>query len=319
MAAVPIDHRFVSANGIRHHIAEQGAGPLVLMLHGWPESWYSWRHQLGPVAEAGFHAVAPDLRGYGQTDAPAEIDRYTMREMVADAVGLLDALGAKDAVVVGHDWGAVIAWHCAMLHPERFRAVAGLSVPFPSRPPVKPTAAFEGLFQGGFFYILYFQPPGVAEAELEADPRRSLRLVYYAASGDAPKPTGFFGKPAGAKLLDGMIDPPQFPSWLSEEDLGVYAADFAKVGFRGGLNRYRNMDRDWEDLAHLADAKLEMPALFIVGSKDLGLVQRPDAIDRMRKHVTNLEAVVVPGEGHWIQQEAPAETNEALLGFLRRL
>jgi len=315
-----MDHRFLSANGIRHHVVEQGSGPLVLLLHGWPEGWYSWRHQLGALAEAGYRAVAADVRGYGQTDAPADVAQYRMREMVGDAVGLVDALGEADAVVVGHDWGAAIAWQCALRRPDRFRAVAALSVPFTARAPAPPIAIFRKRFEGRFFYMLYFQQPGVAEAELEADPRRSLRLIYYAASGEAPAAPGFFGKPAGAKLLDGMVDPPALPAWLTEDDLDLYATDFARAGFRGGLNRYRNMDQDWEELADLAGAKVQTPALFIVGAKDLGMTLRPDAVEAMRKHVVDLrDALVVPGAGHWIQQEAPAQTNEALIAFLRGL
>jgi pimeloyl-ACP methyl ester carboxylesterase len=317
---VPLSHRVLSANHIRHHVVEQGAGPVVLFLHGWPEGWYSWRHQLGAFADAGYHAVAPDLRGYGQTEAPLDVSQYRMREMVADAIGLLDAIGAKDAVVIGHDWGAAIAWHCALLHPDRFRAVAALSVPFTPRAPAAPTAIFRRRFQGQFFYILYFQEPGVAEAELDANPRRSLRLIYYAASADAPAAPAFLGKPARAKLLDGMIDPPVLPSWLTEQDLDAYAVDFEKAGFRGGLNRYRNMDRDWEETADLAQAKVLVPALFMVGAKDLGLRSRSDAVETTKRHVVDLrDAVVLPDVGHWIQQEAPTQTNAALLAFLRGL
>ncbi len=180
-------------------------------------------------------------------------------------------------------------------------------------------AVFRKRFEGQFFYMLYFQEPGVAEAELEADVRRSLRLVYYAASGDAQPGPGFFGKPAGARLLDGMVDPAVLPPWMTEHDLDVYAADFARAGFRGGLNRYRSMDRDWEDLAELADANVQVPALFIAGDRDMAIMG-PHAIDKMKKRVPDLRAVIVlPGEGHWIQQEAPAQTNEALIAFLRGL
>jgi pimeloyl-ACP methyl ester carboxylesterase len=317
---VPLVHRTVVANGIRHHVVEQGTGPLVLLLHGWPEGWYSWRHQLGALAEAGYRAVAPDVRGYGQTDAPAEVSRYGMRDMVGDAAGLVEALGAKDAVVVGHDWGAAIAWHCALLRPDRFRGVAALSVPLTPRSPAPPMAILRKRFAGQFFYMIHFQEPGVAEAELEVDVRRSLRLVYYAASGDAAVGPGFFGKPAGARLLEGMVDPPVLPAWLTEHDLDVYAADFARAGFRGGLNRYRNMDSDWEDLAELADARVRIPALFVVGEKDLTFVLRPKGVEDTRQRCDDLrEGVVLPGVGHWVQQEAPEKTNEILLRFLRGL
>jgi pimeloyl-ACP methyl ester carboxylesterase len=301
-------------------VVEHGTGPLVLLLHGWPEGWYSWRHQLSALGDAGYRAVAPDVCGYGQTDAPLEVSRYAMRELVADVVGLVDALGERDAVVIGHDWGANIAYSCALLHPDRFRAVAGLSVPLLGHPPAPPLAILRKRFEGTFFYMLYFQEPGVAEAELDADPRRSLRLIYYAACGDAPQPLGFFGKPVGAGLLAGMIDPPALPPWLTEEDLDFAAAEFARSGFRGGLNRYRNMDRDWTELAALADTKVKVPAVFISGERDLSLVLRPDAIEATRKRAVDLRAaVIVPGAGHWIQQERPAETSAALLAFLAGL
>jgi pimeloyl-ACP methyl ester carboxylesterase len=316
---VALTHRFVDANGLRHHVVEQGSGPLVLLLHGWPEGWYSWRHQLEALARAGFRAVAPDVRGYGRTDAPAEVHGYRIRDLVADAAGLVEALGEKTAVVVGHDWGAVIAWHCALLRPDVFRAVAALSIPLPVRSPVPPMAVFRKRFEGQFFYMLYFQEPGVAEAELEADVRRSLRLVYYAASGDARPGPGFFGKPAGARLLDGMVDPPVLPDWLTEQDLDVYAADFARAGFRGGLNKYRAMDLDWHDLESLAGAKVEIPALFVAGERDMAIM-RPTAIEDMAKRVPQMRAaIVLPGKGHWVQQEASAEVSDALTKFLAGL
>jgi pimeloyl-ACP methyl ester carboxylesterase len=314
------DHIFVSANGLRHHLVERGKGPLVLLLHGFPEGWYSWRHQLDALSSAGYRAVAPDVRGYGETDAPHDVASYRMRELVADAVGLLDALEERTAVVVGHDWGAVIAWHCALLHPERFRGVAALSVPYSGRPPAPPTAIFRQRFAGTFFYILYFQEPGIAEAELESDVRRSLRLVYYNVSGDAPLIGGLYGKPPDAKFLEGMVEPTVLPPWLSEGDLDVYVEAFRRSGFRGPLNRYRNMDRDWEDLAALAGAKVGIPALFVTGDRDLGYKFDPAAIDRMKQHVPHLrDIVVLPGAGHWTQQERPVETNAALVAFLREL
>ena len=312
-------HSHVTANGIRHHIAEQGKGPLVLLLHGWPEGWYSWRHQLDALAAAGYRAVAPDVRGYGRTDAPAELDAYAMKTLVADAAGIVEALGEKQAVVVGHDWGAHIAYHCALRRPDVFRAVVGMSVPFQGRPPAPPTKIFAKRFEGSFFYILYFQEPGVADAELDADPRRALRLVYYAASGDAQPGPGFWGKPVGSKLLDGMVDPEKLPAWLTEQDLDVYAADFARAGFRGGLNRYRCMDRDWEEMADLEGKQITQPALFVIGERDT-VFMAPDAMDKMRKVIPALRDVrKYPGAGHWIQQERAAEVNEALLSFLSGL
>src|ERR1700759_659211 len=213
-------HRTVEANGIRVHLAEQGAGPLVLFCHGFPESWYSWRHQLAALAEAGFHAVAPDMRGYGLTDRPAEIDRYTLFHLVGDMVGILDALGEKTAVVVGHDWGAPVAWHAALLRPDRFRAVVGLSVPYRTRGGVAPTTVMPET-PDAHFYQLYFQKPGVAEAELEADARSALSKILYSGSGDVPRrSSGGSGQPVGmvprvGGWLSRMPQPEVLPAWLS--------------------------------------------------------------------------------------------------------
>src|SRR5574338_866403 len=228
-----ITHRMVPTNGINLHIAEAGEGPLVLLLHGWPESWSSWRHQLPAVAAAGFHAVAPDVRGYGLSDKPQPVEAYSMKQMVADYTGLFDSLGEEQAVVVGHDWGAPMAWTSAVLHPERYRAVVGMSVPYTGRPPAPPTQLFEQMFKDTFFYILYFQQEGVAEKELEADPRRSLRLILYMASGDAPPVAGFAGKPKDSGLLDGIPDPAKLPDWLTEADIDYFAGEFERAGFRG--------------------------------------------------------------------------------------
>ncbi len=317
----PRSHRSLVANGIRHHVIEQGRGPLVLLIHGFPEGSYSWSPQIDALAGAGYRVVAPDVRGYGRSDAPSDVASYRMRELVADAFGLVDALGEQTAVVVGHDWGAVIAWHCALLHPERFPAVAALSVPFTPRPPAPPTELFRKRFANTFFYMLYFQEPGIAEAELDADIRRSLRLIYYAASGESPPAPGFFGKPAGAKLLDGMVDPVALPPWMTEEDLDAWAAEFARNGFRGPLNRYRNIDRDWAELADMASALVRVPALFVTGDRDpTSPLAGGEVIEAMGRLVPELRPVVViPGGGHWIGQQRPRETNDALLGFLREL
>ncbi len=313
-----IAHRTIETNGISMHIAEAGEGPLVLLLHGFPELWYSWRHQLPALAAAGYHAVAPDVRGYGRTDAPDAIESYTMLNHTADAVGVLDALGERTAVVVGHDWGAPIAWHCALLYPERFPAVVALSVPYIPRPPMPPTQLMAQMFASNFFYILYFQEPGLAEAELEADVRRSMRLLLYDASGDAPRSAWLSQKPKDSRLLDGMRDPEQLPPWLTEADLDYFVGEFERTGFRGGLNRYRNMDRDWEQLPQLADAKVQQPALFISGDRD-GVIAFTN-MDPMKANVPHLrDVLMLPGCGHWTQQERPAEVNAALIEFLRGL
>ena len=313
-----VTHRTVAANGIDVHIAEQGRGPLVLLLHGFPELWYSWRHQLPALAAAGFHAVAPDLRGYGRSDAPQPVEAYSMRNMTADAAGILDALGVETAVVAGHDWGAPIAWHCALMYPERFSAVVALSVPYTPRASSAPLQALKRVFADRFFYIIYFQEPGRAESELEADVRKSMRTILYDWSGDAPEGAAVARKPEDARLFDDALEPERLPSWLSETDLDYYVSEFQRTGFRGGLNRYRNMDRDWEDLTHLAGAVVQQPALFVVGERDpvLGFMRT----DAMKTHVPNLrKTVVVPGCGHWTQQERPAEVNRELIEFLQGL
>jgi pimeloyl-ACP methyl ester carboxylesterase len=310
-----ITHRTIDTNGIKMHIAEAGRGPLVLLLHGFPELWYSWRHQLSALAAAGYHAVAPDVRGYGGTDAPAEVESYTMLNHTADAVGVLDAFGEESAVVVGHDWGAPMAWDCALLHPQRFPAVVALSVPYMPRSPAPPIQLMKRMFANNFFYILYFQELGLAEAELEADVRRTMRVLLCNASGEGPQDTGLSQKPKDAKLLDGMPEPERLPSWLTEADLEYFTAEFERTGFRGGLNRYRNMNRDWAELPQLAGAKVQQPALFITGDRDL--VRTFQSVDPMKASVPNLRDVVtLAGCGHWTQQERPAEVNAALTSFL---
>jgi pimeloyl-ACP methyl ester carboxylesterase len=317
-----IQHRFVETNGIRMHIAEEGTGPLVLLCHGWPETWYSWRHQLEALAEAGYHAVAPDQRGYGQTDRPEAIDQYTLLHLVGDLVGLLDVLGEPNAVVVGHDWGAPVAWTAALLRPDLFRAVAALSVPCLPRSPLPPTLLLKAAFADRFFYQLYFQEPGVAEAELERDVRATMRRVLYSASA-----AGMAHRPAAAALtarcfLETTADPERLPAWLSEEDLDQYTAAFQAAGFRGPLNWYRNLDRNWELLAPFAGLAVQPPALFIGGQQD-PVLEFPGfrmAVAHVGKLVPNLRRVVLLDDcGHWIQQEKPEETSAALIDFLRGL
>ena len=310
--------RTIETNGIRMRIAEEGSGPLVVLLHGFPESWYSWRHQIPALAAAGYHVVAPDQRGYGGTEAPAEIESYDIVHLTDDVVGLLDALGEKQAVVVGHDWGAMVAWHCALLHPDRFHAVSALSVPYTGRPPIAPLDVFRMLAGENFFYLLSFQEPGVAERELEADVRSSMLRFLYAASGDVVEPPDFWQKPKTAKFLDGLPEPQKLPPWLTEADLDYFTAEFQRAGFRGGLNWYRNFDRNWKLTPGLADAKVTQPALFIAGDRDGVLAMVP--VDAMIPLVPNLRPVVmIPGAGHWTQQERVEETNAALVGFLRSL
>jgi len=323
-----ITHRFIDTNGIRMHIAEAGEGPLVVLCHGFPESWYSWRHQLVALAQAGFHAVAPDQRGYGQTDRPEGIEQYTLLHLVGDIVGLLDALGASTAVVAGHDWGAPVAWHAALLRPDRFRAVIGLSVPYRPRGSVRPTTAMPQT-SDAMFYQLYFQTPGVAEAELERDPHMTMRRLLFWGSGDAPRRAapavgaGDVGMvPRDGGFLSGRDAPATLPTWLTEADIDFYASEFTRTGFRGGLNWYRNIDRNWELLAAWAGARVTVPALYIAGDRDLVLAFRgmDKLLPALAQFIPSLQqTLILPGCGHWTQQERPSEVNAAMLGFLQTL
>ena len=318
-----LEHRFVKTNGINMHLAEQGEGPLVVLCHGFPEGWYSWRHQLPALAAAGFHAVAPDQRGYGRTDRPDPVEAYDILNLTADVVGLVHSLGRDEAVVIGHDWGAPVAWHCALLRPDVFRAVGLLSVPYLPRTwgDPRPTDAMRVLAGDQEFYQLYFQEPGRAEAELEADVRRALTMFLYAASGDAPPQKRWrflFGK--GERLLDTGGLPDRLPAWLTQADLDYFVGEFSRTGFRGPLNWYRNIDRMWEQTRFLSGAKIRQPALFAAGDRDAVIAMYRPAYEALDQTVPDLRAkALLPGVGHWIQQERPGEVNRLLIDFLRGL
>jgi pimeloyl-ACP methyl ester carboxylesterase len=320
-------HRTIEANGIHIHIAEQGSGPLVLLCHGFPESWYSWRHQLKALSEAGFRAVAPDMRGYGNTDRPAEIERYTLFHLVGDMVGVLDSLGEKTAVIAGHDWGAPVAWHAALMRPDRFRAVIGLSVPYRPRGSVAPTTVMPRSADASF-YQSYFQAPGVAEAELEADVRASIRKILFSGSGDVPRrnpgaaPSGVGMVPRAGGFLTRMPNPETLPAWLSDADIDFYVRQFQHSGFRGGLNWYRNIDRNWELMAPYGGAAVSVPALYMAGDLDLvvSFLRMKEVIADLGRYIPQLRGtIMLPGCGHWTQQERAGEVNKAMLEFLRSL
>ncbi|MGA2410188.1 MAG: alpha/beta hydrolase, partial [Candidatus Binataceae bacterium] len=261
--------QMIKTNGVTLRTVVEGNGPLVILLHGFPQCWYLWRHQIDPIVEAGFQVAVPDQRGYGGSERPEAIEAYNIVELSNDVAGIATALGHERLIVVGHDWGAPVAWHTALLHRERVRAVVGMSVPY-ARGKVGVMTRQEN-FGDNFWYMVYFQKPGVAEAELEADIRLSLRKIYYSVSGDAPEGLWFTPKPASAKFLDGLIDPPSLPSWLTPEDLDYYVAQYEQSGFRGPINWYRNIDRNIEITPQLENAKIEQPAFFIAGKKDLVL------------------------------------------------
>ncbi len=325
-----VTHHDVDALGTRIHVAELGEGPMVLFVHGFPESWYSWRYQLPAVAAAGYRAVAIDVRGYGRSSSPTAVDEYRMVRHVADNVGVVRELGENSAVIVGHDWGAPIAWSSALLRPNIFTALALASVPYNARSAVRPSAAFRMMGGDKEFYIEYFQQPGRAEAEMEADLPHWLLGMYYAASGDGVRARrasgdpsgGSFGVTSGGKLSDNFIWPESgtWPRWMNDADFSYYVGEFTRTGMSGGLNRYRNVDRDWEDMAAFDGAAITQPSLFIGGEVDGPTVWGANSIARFDKTMPNLhKSVILDGIGHWVQQEAAEEFNTELLGFLAAL
>ncbi|PKB25981.1 pimeloyl-ACP methyl ester carboxylesterase [Novosphingobium kunmingense] len=317
------DFRMIDTGEVTLRCAIEGSGPLAVMVHGFPESWYSWRHQIGPVAEAGFTACAIDVRGYGGSDKPPRVEDYTLEKIAGDLIGLGDVLSPNDSfVLIGHDWGAPIVWNTAFTRPDRIRAVAGLSVPFSGAPQRPFTEVFREHFtsKGRFFYQEYFQEPGVAEAEAEADPRHFVERMMYSISGDVP-PGNYWDKALGATFLEGLPDPQAVP-WLTTEDLDYYGNEFAGSGFRGPLNRYRNHERDHAWLSPMQGRQLEQPCLFIGGDRDpattlFGAVADPVAM--MRMFAPRVEGHVLAGVGHWTQQERPQEVNALLIDWLKRL
>jgi len=301
-------------------VATQGDGPLVLLCHGFPELWCSWRAQLAALAAAGYRAAAPDLRGYGGTDAPPDPAQYTLLHHVGDLVALVQALGAQQAVVVGHDWGAAAAWHAALLRPDIFRAVAGLSVPYAPPGPVDLLTALErrGIER---FYMQYFQTPGVAEAELEADVAASLRRITYSLSGEGKGAVATVLEP-GTGFLHNTEDPTALPSWVDAGDLAYAIDEFRRTGFRGGLNWYRALRWGSELLAPWRGAPIRQAALFIAGARDdvMKFPTSATAVARFRQSLPDLRGNhVLAGAGHWVQRERAAEVSALLVDFLHAL
>lgn len=287
--------RLVECNGVRLRTVEAGnpGAPLVVLAHGFPDLAHTWRHQIGPLADAGFHVLAPDQRGYGGSSRPADVTAYDIHHLTADLVALLDWAGARQAVVVGHDWGAMVAWHTALLHPDRVRAVAGISVPPVPRPRSRPTERWREKF-GDDFYMLRFQEPGPAEAMLSADVAATMRGLF-----------------AGAPDAD-------LPPWLGTAAFEGYVREFTRTGFTGGLNWYRNYDRNWATTGALDTARITVPALFVGGSADpvLGFM-RPERATEVA--VGPYREVVLDGAGHWVHQERADEVTAILLDFLEEV
>jgi epoxide hydrolase A/B len=319
--SIPVTERTIETNGVQLHTAEAGepGAPLVVLAHGFPELAYSWRHQIPALAAAGYHVVAPDLRGYGRSTRPADIADYNIAELSADLIGLLDDVGAEKAVFVGHDWGAPVVWSSAQLHPDRVAAVVGLSVPPIPRAQIPPTQAFRAIFGDNFFYMLYFQEPGVADAELDADPAKTIeRMMGGLARSDDPAAALRMIQPGPAGLIERLPEPDGLPDWISEQEVDHYISEFARTGFTGGLNWYRNLDRNWEILADPPSATIAVPAMFIAGTGDpvLGFTRH----DRAAEVVTGrYREVLIDGAGHWLQQECPDQINELLLDFMSSL
>jgi pimeloyl-ACP methyl ester carboxylesterase len=314
--------REIALDSVTLRVAEQGSGPLVLLVHGWPECHRSWRHQIVALAEAGYRVVAPDLRGFGGSSCPAAIDDYSILHLVGDMVGLVAALGETRAVIVGHDWGAPVAWNAALLRPDIFHAVAGLSVPFSPRNRGPVTEIFRKIGMARF-YMMYFQQVGPAEAEFEADIPATLRRILWAASGEMPDDLALSPDVEDGKgFLARLPDPAGLPGFVAEEDFAVMVESYRRTGFGPGLNLYRNLDRNWTLLAPWHLMPVTVPSLFIAGSRDT-TIRNPAgqaALGRLRDALPGLRALhLIDGAGHWIQQERPREVNDALLTFLDSL
>jgi pimeloyl-ACP methyl ester carboxylesterase len=313
--------QIVQAGALRMRVAIQGSGPLVVLCHGFPESWRSWRSQLAALAAAGYRAAAPDMRGYGGTEAPADPESYTMLHHAGDMVGLVQALGEKEAVIVGHDWGAPAAGNTALLRPDMFRAVVGMSAPF--SPPAR-IDLLSALEQQGVhnFYMQYFQKPGIAEAEFEADPEATIRRVTFSMSGDGPDRIVAGMMAPGARFLDATVEPETLPAWLSADDIDYVAQEFKRTGFTGGLNWYRSIRRTAELMAAWRGCVIRQPSLFIAGARD-DVLKFPGAKERVENLPRVLPGLrgshILAGAGHWIQRERADQVNDLLIAFLKGL
>lgn len=313
----------IKTNGINMHITEAGNGPLVLLLHGFPELGHSWRHQMAPIAEAGYRVVAPDQRGYGKTDRPAAIKEYDMLQLTADIIGLVEALEETEAIIVGHDFGSAVAQHCALLRPDIFKALILLSVPYNPRKwgNLLPTQAMNKKSGDNVYYINYFQEPGKVERELESNVRNAILKMFYISSGDVGqevKSPLFLGK--SDRFIDAIPLPDKLPGWLTENDLDIYTKMFTKSGFSGPVNWYRNIDRNWLLTAFLSGARIMQPTLFIEGERDPVKLVHRSAHELMRSYVPNLKDIIsLPKIGHWMQQENPDAVNKAIIKFLGSL
>ncbi|MDM8349684.1 alpha/beta hydrolase [Pseudomonas sp. sp1636] len=314
------EQQLLDVNGITLSLYSAGPadGRPLWLLHGFPECWHSWRQQIDPLAAAGYRVLIPEMRGYGQSSAPRDPAAYDLMTLCGDIQAAMDALGHSEVCVVGHDWGAPVAWHLALLEPQRVKAVIGMAVPFAGRPRRPAIDMMREHYAGRFHYILHFQQPGVAEQEMDADIPRTLRMMMHNTSAAVPKDFFLQEKPAGAGLFDGMQDPGALPSWCDAQAFNQYVQTFAGRGFQGALNWYRNFERNWQRSEALAGQRIEQPALFLLGDKDpLGTLEAY-TLKQMPKRVANLEQHLLSDCGHWIQNEQAARVNRLLFGFLGR-
>jgi pimeloyl-ACP methyl ester carboxylesterase len=314
---IQIRERTIVTNGVELHVVEAGEGPLVVLAHGFPELSYSWRHQVPALARAGYRVIAPDQRGYGRSSRPEAIDAYDIVHLTDDLLGVLDEAGEERAVFVGHDWGSMVVWQTALLHPQRVIGVVGMSVPFLPRAPMPPLDIMRAVLGDSFFYILYFQEPGVADADLARDPRQTMTrmLAGLVMPADGAAQSSLLSPNDGRGFVERIPEPDGLPGWLRQDELDHYVDEFTRTGFTGGINWYRNFDRNWELTPQLDGRKVEVPSMFIGGRLDpVLLMSPPDApLAFLTDHRGN---VLIEGAGHWVQQEKPDEVNAALLGFL---
>ena len=315
------NHKFAEVNGIRMHFVDEGVGPLVILLHGFPLSWYSWRAQIPALVDAGYRVVVPDQRGYGQTEQPKNVDAYDITQLVGDVVGLIDEVEEETAVLVGWDWGSPVAWTTALLRPDLIRGLVMVSSPYQPRSPVTPSKAWPLAFKEGIFYQQYFQEVGVVESELKTDPRKYMLGLLYSISGSAPPDEQWrFVMKDGEKMIDVITIPERLPNWLSPKAFDFYAEEYTRYGFVGALNWYRAMDRTWEITSFLSGAKIQQPALFVAGDQDPGIIYGKRAFDDLENQVPNLrKKVLLKGVGHLAPEEQPEKFNELVIEFLKGL
>lgn len=315
--------QFIDVGNVKLRVVVQGEGPLCVLVHGFPESWYSWRKQIPALVHAGYRVAVPDVRGYGGSDAPEAIDAYNIAALSDDIAGLIAALGEQSAVLVGHDWGAPIVWTTALRHSDKVRAVVGLSVPYLGRGDRPLIDVLKQVYKDKFFYQLYFQEPGVAEAELNADVEVTLKKFYVGASADRVPGTGLTAdRPVDSDLMGLAPTPTHLPAWISQQDIEYYASQFQGRGFAPALNRYRNSQLDFDLTADLADKKITQPAQFMIGLHDevMNFIPGVRLHDLMDPNYEDLRSKVeIEGAGHWVQQEQPEQVNAALLAFLADL